>query len=232
MYVYRGKLNWDGYAVNEALTIILPSNIDLGELVCVYWQWTTDDAGAQKKNESVVATINRVTRTDDEKSIRFFQDRDYRFDAVLGPDMETLDVTMSNNVGDNSSTILQLGYSDNTSIPMYHVYVGKLNWYWYAVDEMITVAVLSTFDKGDPVCVYWQWTVHSTGTKKGNADIHGAIDDAVETGAGKKIGFLYNNYYKFDGEVDEDGETMVLTMRNPNGDKSGPITLQLSSSVL
>lgn len=233
MRIYRGKLNWDNQAINEALTIILPSNIDIGELVCAYWQWTTDP----KKPESLLGTINRVTTTaNNEKNIRFFHGQPYRFDAVLGPDAETLDITMSNTSGDNTSTTVHLSYSDSSPASedssLYHVYVGTLNWYWYAVDEMVTVVVLSSFKQGDQVCVYWQWTVNANGVLKVNADSLGVIDTAEVTETGRRIGFLYDAYYKFDGDVSEDGDTMSLTMRNANGDKSDPITLRLSSEVL
>ncbi|RUP48656.1 hypothetical protein BC936DRAFT_144228 [Jimgerdemannia flammicorona] len=111
-----------------------------------------------------------------------------------------------------------------------HVYTGKLNWYNYAVDEIFTIVVPNVFNYGEPILAYWQWTQDDSGTKKKNVSVVGKIDSIIHTASEQKIGFFYDQYYKFDAVVGSDDKSLVVTMRNPKGDKSGPINLQLSYS--
>ncbi|KAF8252064.1 hypothetical protein K440DRAFT_646976 [Wilcoxina mikolae CBS 423.85] len=231
MYVYRGKLNWYHHAVNDALTIIFPGGFGHGEQVYAYWQWTESGSGDKKVNVCAEGAINSITTLGSEQKIGFFYDRYDRFDAVLSADAERMTVTMTNRSNKSSSTTtLQLSYSEPSILPQTSrclVYTGKLNWFRYAVDDMITVVVPSTLDQGERICAYWQWTVDFTGAEKSNYDAVGFIDSSAEAG---KITFHADKYYSFDGEVANTGDKMTLTMKNWKGDRSKPFNLELSSS--
>ncbi|KAF8535219.1 hypothetical protein BDD12DRAFT_912923 [Trichophaea hybrida] len=232
MYVYRGKLNWSQFAVNDTLTIIFPGAFGHGEQVYAYWQWTKVVSGAKKVNECAEGTINSITTVGNEHQIGFFYHRYYRFNAVLSANAERITVTMVENPNPtkmSSPTTLQLSYSEPSVLPQTSrclVYTGKLNFLHYAVDEMITVVVPSSLDQGEHICAYWQWTVDTKGTEKQNCDSVGFIDSSTKAG---KITFHADKYYSFDGEVAKTGDKMTLTMKDLN-DRSKPIHLELSSS--
>jgi len=231
MYVYRGKLNWGNFAVNDALTIIFPGAFGHGEPVYACWQWTKITTGATKVNVCAQGSINSVTTVGDECKIGFFYERNHRFDAVLAPDVKQITVTMSNKSNQRSSpTTLQHSYSVPSILPQSAkclVYTGKLSWLNYAADEMITVVVPNSFDWGEPICAYWQWTMNVKGVEKLNYDAVGFVDSSTKAG---KITFHTNKHYSFEGEVANTGDKLTLTMRNPKGDISKPVHLVLSSS--
>lgn len=234
-YVYRGKLNWpninEGFAFGESFIVILPTTLDPGQLVCAYWQWTEDTQGATKRNMDIVRAIDNSESTASGTAFWFSNKTHYRLDATLALDKEELLTTLSDRSGNKSeSTTLLLkhsvsGLSQDTK---WLVYVGKLNWYHYAVDEILIIVVPSTFSYKDPICAYWQWSVDATGAQKSCADVQGVINIATLKGFKKRIGFFYDEYYKFDGEVARDQESITLTMSNPAGEKSKPITLYRS----
>src|SRR5271170_4512766 len=98
---------------------------------------------------------------------------------------------------------------------------------------MFIVIVPSNILKvGTPIYANWQWTEHSNGEKKLNTACQGTVDRATSSEKLLEIGFFYNEYYKFDGEMTEGGETLNLRMTNPAGDKSNSIVLRLTYPVI
>ncbi|EIM89411.1 uncharacterized protein STEHIDRAFT_40333, partial [Stereum hirsutum FP-91666 SS1] len=60
MLIYRGKLDWGSYAVNEGITIIFPNDIGLGYPVGACWQWTKTEDGQANSPEFQTGTIDSV----------------------------------------------------------------------------------------------------------------------------------------------------------------------------
>ncbi|KAK7447460.1 hypothetical protein VKT23_014169 [Stygiomarasmius scandens] len=103
------------------------------------------------------------------------------------------------------------------------IYNGKLNWFNYAVDECFTIVLPAGVALNDPVSAHWQWTVDASGNKKKNVSMTGTIG-TVTTNNEYRIGFAFN-YYSFEAVVSNDFKTLTVTMRNPKGDHSDPMTL-------
>lgn len=232
MYVYRGKFDWFEYAVNEAITIVFPTNLILGELVSAFWQWTIDDEGTEKVNVSYNGIIDSVTLA--EKKIGFFYDQYYNFDGTVADDSKSLTLVMRNPSGMQSAPFtLQLVYSEPAFVPSCLVYTGKLDWLTYAQNEMITLVVPSpSFTDGNTVCVYWEWTVDTAGHEKANRDLVAPMEISSESEDGVKQLVIAEDYYRFDGEVNGNRDVVTLTMSNPDGAKSNLITLRLANNLM
>ncbi len=232
MYVYRGKFDWFEYAVNEAITVVFPTDLILGELVSAFWQWTKDSQGTQKVNTSSNGIIDSVTVA--EKKIGFFYDQYYKFDGTVADDSKSLTLVMRKTSGEKSTPFtLQLVYSEPAFVPNCLVYTGKLDWFYYAKNEMITLVVPSpSFSDGNTVCVYWEWTVTSTGLKKANHDWVAPMKISSKTEDGVKQLVIASSYYRFDGEVNGNRDVVTLTMSKPSGEKSNLITLRLANNMM
>ena len=227
MYVYRGKFSWFNYASNEGVTFIFPYGVGLNEPVFAVWEWTVDANGASKTTNTI---SGKVTAVDSSSGITVFKnpDQHYFYTGSLSSDLSSLTLTMKNSIGETSSPFtLSLHYKDPAPL----VYVGKFNWESYAVNETITFIVPpeGNFNTGDNVCVYWEWTVDSTGAQKVNQSY--AVNMTVTSvGAdGSKGLHIPLDYYLFDGSVTAAKDSMTLTMSNPGGETSAPITLTLQS---
>ena len=231
MLIYRGKLDWFHYAPNEAFTLIILTSVQVDEPILAYWQWAVNANGDVQAPVKAFGLINSLTLTDSETNFGFMHDQYYKFDAKLvGTGGEKLEVTMRNPSGAKSNLMtLQLSYKIREGLPKSigcSVYIGKLNWLKYADNEMITIVVPNSLQKGAPICAYWQWTQDSKGRKKSNCDMFGTIDDISD---GVTIQFFQGQYYKFSGTVAEDKGSMSLTMTNPS-DYRSTIALHLSHS--
>lgn len=104
------------------------------------------------------------------------------------------------------------------------IYNGKFKWLQYADNENITVIVPASFALNDPICAYWQWTVDANGNEKANVTKSGTINTVTNTDI-YQVSFTLDSYYSFDAIVASDFSTLTATMRNPQGDRSDPITL-------
>ena len=225
MYVYRGKFSWFNYASNEGISFIFPHGVGLNEPAFAVWEWTVDSNGVSKATST---RSGKVAAVDSSGGITVFRNPDqyYYFTGSLSSDLSSLTLTMKNPAGDTSSPFtLSVHYKDPAPL----VYVGKLNWFNYAVNETITVVVPppGNFNTGDIACVYWQWTVDSTGAQKVNQS-HAVNMTVTSVGADGSRGLrIPLDYYLFNGSVTAEKNTMTLTMSNPSGETSAPITLAL-----
>lgn len=111
----------------------------------------------------------------------------YSFNAVVSRDFGTLSITMRNPKNDRSGPhTLILQYSDTSRIPSTVVYTGKLDWLHEAVNKMITLVVssgVSALTNGSFVGMYHQWTVDSSGNKKGSHPINSTFDVTTSSDA-------------------------------------------------
>jgi hypothetical protein len=237
MFIYHGKLNYSTYAVNEGITFIFPSELELGGPVFTSWQWTMND-DKEKDNVWYPGVINQIGFAMNKKKIRFNDSSPYFFDATF-----TLPMTESTNlplfsfgVGDSDSnatiTGVHLVYKPGLSIPPYptdpRIYMGKLttNYAPYATHELLVVVVPGSMDEGSDICAFWQWT-----NDKSNVDVVTKMSD-VQTivDVGESFHFYYegsDKKYTFDVEVKEMLDQITLSIKDPDGHSSGDLTLPL-----
>jgi len=226
MFVYRGKLNYESYAVNEGITIVFSAGFGLGQPVSVIWQWTVDQNGIGNANASLNGIVDEVSL--DEKTIGLCLDQEYRFEGTIGPGFESLTLTMHNVSNQGSSTVkLTLDYMEPASSPASHMlYMGKVDWYQYARNEVLLVIIPSSPDSKSTVCNYWQWTIDGHGVEKSNENcvVPLQVLEGGENGIIKLA--IAMGYYIFEGETSNSRDTMMLTMGSPGGHKSPLMTLR------
>ena len=233
MLVYRGKLNWFNYALNEGFTLIFPDpEFKVGVPAIAAWQWTENAQGAKNQNMFVQGVIDSVVISGSgERQIFFHQNQYYRFQAIFSNDMKSITAVMSNPSGYKSSPTTLNNVYDSPLIagilPRY--FLGKMNWLNYAIDEMFLVIIPRGSERNSDVLAYWQWTVNDKGEKKANRDFKDIIRSAEQSSAGEIVVFGDDTatYYVFNGTIASDGNTFSVNMKNPGGAKAGPFVLAL-----
>lgn len=244
MFIFTGKLTWSVYALNESITFVVPGELAAGQPIWSFWQWTVNASGVEKANYVQFGKIDSVgaPASDGSRPIAFSLPY-YSFDGSVGTNNATLDVVLRDPQNSHNSSqpmSLPLFYSDASKDQTALAYVGKLNWYSYAQNEMATLVLPHGFGVGAPVCLLFEWTEDAGGNKKaawsGNAvlreytvESNGTIKATFRGMSGK--GDL--SYYSWDVEVEEGQKAVVLGMTNQPGsrDSRGPYKLDLASAV-
>lgn len=225
MYIYVGKLNWLEYATNECVTIVFPAGFALKDPVCAYWQWTVSAAGGSQVNVTREAFISSVTNTNSEYRVRF-QFEWYAFEGTVSTDFNSLSFTMSNPQGDTAPVSLLLQHGDAVRVPSTSVFTGKLNWFEYSQNEMVTLVIPGDVAEGEIVVLSHQWTQDAAGNYKTNRTVNGTIKAVTESN-GNLSAMFNDGYYTYDFTVPKSSTTLELSMTNPSGfrDSSAPYKL-------
>jgi len=106
--IYTGLLNYDVYADDQMIIIIVPEDLAIGKTICACWQWSRTYRTDQRVNMIYHMTIDEVNevKTKRDKQLVFrFSDKIgnyYRFDGTY------------DNVDDNGLMALTLGANDGT----------------------------------------------------------------------------------------------------------------------
>ncbi|CAB4438659.1 unnamed protein product [Rhizophagus irregularis] len=170
MFIYCGKMNWEGYADNEEFTVILPfGSSRLDDPIHLYWQWTQNANGDTKVNVLSQTTITSVTQTGVQGEAKFscIHNDYYTFDITSKQDGAQLSIFMRNPAGYTSSEMILQKFSPSRKLsdadypmsperPLLRIYASKLNWYEYAVNELFIVVLPDGLDKDFPVTAHWQ----------------------------------------------------------------------------
>ncbi|KAF1995007.1 hypothetical protein P154DRAFT_526649 [Amniculicola lignicola CBS 123094] len=225
MFVFRGKMNWFSYAKDEIFIIVLPCGIArLEDPIHLYWQWTSLDNGDTKVNVCSRSFIGSFTDTaiDDQDHFSCVHDDYYTFNVTSKDSYGQLVVTMCNPEGDSSEMVLNRAYSqeDNAISPLekprLRIYVGKLNWYEYAVNELFIIMLPTGLCEREKALAFWQWSKDAAGSTKVGVE---AIDtQAADDAMGNDFHFVQGGYYTFKCTTEESSNILKVTMKNPNGD--------------
>ncbi|KAI1432440.1 hypothetical protein GGR50DRAFT_598786 [Xylaria sp. CBS 124048] len=243
--IYRGKMEWEGYASKEEFTVILPyGTCRLGDPIHLYWQWTKVDSGDTKVNVLARTTITGITLSTVDGEIKFscVHGNYYSFDITSKNYGSSLSIYMSNPAGYTSkemvlnkfspSRVLTAGdYTLNPERPRTRIYAGKLNWYQYAVNELFIVILPDGFGDGYPASAHWQWTVTGSGDKQINCDANDQQRYTSDDKDENHFYFMQGGYYTLSCVADEDASTLTVTMSNPKGESQGSTTLQLQELI-
>ena len=245
MFIFTGKFNYSPYALNESITFVVPGELAAGKPIWSFWQWTVNYAGIEKANYVQYGTITSIDApTSDGTRAISFKLPYYTFRGTVGPNNSTFDVVLRNpqdttNLSQPMS--LPLFYSDaSTDETPAVAYVGKLNWFTYAENEMVTLVLPQGFGVGAPVCLFFEWTQDSGGNKKAgwtgldllrqySVGSDGTIK-ATFRGV-KPDGQL--SYYTWSVSVAKGQKEVMLGMKSEPGntDSRGPYKLKEGSSV-
>jgi len=188
MLVYRGKLNWPDKdrAEDEELTFIVNDSIHYNKPVTVIWQWSLSKGGIE--NEPVVQRPTIGSVLEDSSGLtftfgkaRFFFTANAPLDANGDIDYEpkSLSIKISGDGKTSTSVVekraLAVCASDKPTSSALKIFVGSLNWSTYAKNEQVVIVVPSGFGDGNPIGIYFQWTVDANGEKKVNVDYDGTM---------------------------------------------------------
>jgi hypothetical protein len=96
-----------------------------------------------------------------------------------------------------------------------YIYLGKLNYHPYAIDESFFLVIETDFKFGASVRAFWTWTEDVLGTKnvvKLSCGLIDRIETADSPTAGTTFGICYDLYYPFDLFIGDDNTKIALTM--------------------
>lgn len=101
-----------------------------------------------------------------------------------------------------------------------YVFVGKLNWRPYAVNESFVIVLPSgPVRNGDTAYVFFQWTKNYQGAKKPNWFQNIAVDKVSKTSCGSDVFTLKHHYYSWQVTVKDSYKKLDVVMSNPKGEK-------------
>ncbi|KAL3953846.1 hypothetical protein ACCO45_011802 [Purpureocillium lilacinum] len=221
MYIYVGKLNWPYYAENELITVVFPAGFSLLDPVSAYWQWTVDASGNEKQNNVLHGRIKTVTKAGGGAGYGFkvqFEGDYYAFDCTTdADDPKSLRVTVSSPDQSHAISSLALKSSDGSRVLTTSVFTGKLNYFQYAVNEMVTLILPAGIEDGKPVVLCFQWTEDDSGESKANHVVLATLRDVGFGDNGRFTGRFDDGYYTFDFLSGSSDSDMSMTMKDPDG---------------
>ncbi|KAG7096268.1 hypothetical protein E1B28_003716 [Marasmius oreades] len=130
---------------------------------------------------------------------------------------------MFNPKGDSSNaTTLDRRYSDLVQHRSTAVFTGKLNWFTYAENEMVTLVIPRGVSNGAPVGLYYKWTVNSKGVRKANHAVNSTFHDVTTRANGETVGTFgtSDGHYTYKVTVRSDGDAAELHMSNQTHDEA------------
>ena len=227
MLIYRGKINYDKYAVNEAFTLILPTTIAIGEPVFAGWRWTETNDGKTKINAFGTTIIDRVVMSST-KGFGFIYDSYYNFDITENDALPTaLTVTMKGKTDGLTSSFSLQRYPEfipevrRLSLAVYpRIYVGMMNYHVWAKDEMVIIVVPDILENDADVYAFWQWTHDAGNNLNVNVNYISKVSSSKPTDRGRDFEFEIAGFYTLKVESDEDAETLFVKMEPKYKDNS------------
>jgi hypothetical protein len=105
--VYIGKFNWLSYADNEMVTLVLPTEMQDGSPVGLYYQWTKDANGVSNANHPVNSTFRSVTKLQNGDVRGTFDDSFYTWEVTVLRGGESATISMRNPSGSSTSFDVQ-----------------------------------------------------------------------------------------------------------------------------
>lgn len=156
----------------------------------------------------------------------------HSFQGTIQASFKSLSLTMSNPQGETASLSLSLQYSDTIRVPSTSVFTGKLNWFEYAKNEMLTAVVPRDVANGEPVILIHQWTIDGADVEKSIHTIKSTFKDVVPSSNGDLSGSFDAENYKYGFTMKKAHNDLVLSMTNPSGDRdpAAPYNLKQTDS--
>ncbi|PIL37691.1 hypothetical protein GSI_01385 [Ganoderma sinense ZZ0214-1] len=232
MYIYNGKLDYDWYAKNECFTLVFPAGFALHDPICAHWQWSTDTNGRDNVNQSQPGLITEVSKTIEQYSLTAIIDY-YTFEITLASNRRSVTLVLTRpSKGRSSQATLALSYADNIQFPTTVTYTGKLNYYQYATNEMITLILPAGISSDAPVGLYYQFTKDDNGVAKRNGAEVGTLSDMTNGTDGTVIAFFRSSYYHYQFTFSADENTVSTIMVDPSSTPPQPtIALERAPST-
>lgn len=174
--------------------------------------------------------IDSVTKTNSEYRVRFQLDNYYTFEGTVLTDFSSVSLPMSNPQGATASVSLLLQRGDSVRVPSTSVFTGKLNWFQYSQNEMVTLIIPGDVADGEPVVLIHQWTIDGAGKRKTNRIVNGTMT-AVRSETSGSVSAMFkdsNNYGRYDFTLSKASNNLMLRMTNLTGqrDLSAPYDLK------
>lgn len=210
---------------------MFPAGFALKDPVCAYCQWTVTASGVRKHNLALKTFISSVTKTNSEYRLRIDFGY-YAFEGTVSTGFNSLSLTMLNPSGNTATVPLLLQHGDPVRVPSTWVFTGKLNWFQYSEDEMVTLVIPGDVADGEPVVLIHQWTRNAAGIDKANHNVKGTMTAAnIASNGNLSARFTdKNGYYTYDFTVRKgrasDNLVLSLTIPTDQRDSSAPYNLE------
>ncbi|CAM1511899.1 Fc.00g094120.m01.CDS01 [Cosmosporella sp. VM-42] len=220
MFIYSGKLKWQGYGEDETFVIILPNGpVRVGDSAYLFFQWTVDAKGVKKPNWFQNLIVSKASKTQSGDDTFVLAHHYYSWEITTQQVYGKLNVTMSNPTNFKSTMTLDRIWQSRgeQSTGTARIWTGKINWVQFASNEMAIFIVPEGFGDGKPVLSLWQWTVDGSGNKK-SPSFREAVQK-LESGAGNGVKFSYHSYYDLTCTWDKKTEKLAVHMKGPEANK-------------
>ncbi|KAF8636308.1 hypothetical protein AX17_003639 [Amanita inopinata Kibby_2008] len=216
MYIYRGKINWKGFAVNEPFTLIVPVAFISNAPISAYWLWTQSPEG----RGITVAEHTHITTqpiSDTETKVSFALGNSFTFEATLPHDgmIETLSFAMSNKSGDVSSVNVSLSHSYCEYLPQCRIYNGTFLQTESSRPELLFIVIPRDMEAGAEICAFWE--SDESGVNDVEKSSIQKITDVQEIMGGKTISFTQNDLYKFSIDLIEEEQRLQAKLEDAAG---------------
>jgi hypothetical protein len=238
MLIYRGKIDYSKYAVNEEFTLILPTTIAIGEPVFAAWQWTETEEGDAKINTFETNVIDRVVMSSPKGFGFTYYNSFYTFDITENDVLPTdLTVTMKDTAAGNTTSSFSLQrYSEfipverGLPLPVYpRIYVGKMIYGDFAQQEMFIIVVPDILENDADVYAFWQWTqLYEDNARKVNVNYKSKVSSAKPTDDGRYFEFDVAGTYTLNVDVHEDKDSLTVKLIGKTGINFNSFPLDLS----
>ncbi|EWG38489.1 hypothetical protein FVEG_01691 [Fusarium verticillioides 7600] len=173
MFIYQGKLNWNKYAVDETITIVLPKGaVRANEPAYLFTQWTVDDHQGEKDKFYQTRIIKNVKQLPNTTDVSFkLPGTFYNYDVTTEQNYSKIKVTMSGRDGTKTITLDRVWQPVGEVDPnaALRIWAGSINLGDKAVNEQAIFVLPEDFKDGKPVISSWQWTKDESGKAKTTA---------------------------------------------------------------
>nr|RBQ93684.1 hypothetical protein FVER53263_01691 [Fusarium verticillioides] len=173
MFIYQGKLNWNKYAVDETITLVLPKGaVRANEPAYLFTQWTVDDHQGEKDKFYQTRIIKNVKQLPNTTDVSFkLPGTFYNYDVTTEENYSKIKVTMSGRDGTKTITLDRVWQPVGEVDPnaALRIWAGSINLGDKAVNEQAIFVLPEDFKDGKPVISSWQWTKDESGKAKTTA---------------------------------------------------------------
>ncbi|PIL37683.1 hypothetical protein GSI_01377 [Ganoderma sinense ZZ0214-1] len=196
MFIFSGNLGNYAYAQNETITVVFPTDIELGDPVSAYWQWSKEPTLKEKASVTCSGNISSVTKTFSEDGFQVspsttlihFSLGPYDFKGILSKDLKELTLTMeyssSTSICGPVKVVLAASNTKKnvTGSESLIVYTGQIKWLEDVSAETLTLVTPCGVTKGASFGVYGRWSLseHQRNSTTANMHIDGIFQTIVQ----------------------------------------------------
>ncbi|KAF5591999.1 uncharacterized protein FSUBG_10303 [Fusarium subglutinans] len=232
MFIYQGKLNWEKYADDETITIVLPKGaVRANEPAYLFTQWSVDDHHAEKDKFYQTRIIKNVKQLPNTTDVSFkLPGTFYNYDITTEQNYSKIKVTMSGRDGTKTFTLNRVWQPVGEVDPnaALAIWAGSITFGDKAVNEQAIFVLPEDCTDGKPVISSWQWTKDESGKAKTTA-FKGTPLKFISYD-NKVSKFAFNNVFDFTCSWDTTTQELAVEVKD-GGEQVNIGTLNLFAKI-